>query len=59
MRKTTARILGLLITVAALASATPKTEAADPACTLLCIQGYHCCIQGTHPTCVPDAQACE
>jgi hypothetical protein len=59
MRKTTARILGLLVTVAALATATPKTEAAGTACTLLCIQGYHCCVQGNHPTCVPEAQACE
>ena len=59
MRKTAARILGLLVTIAALTSATPKIEAADPACTLLCIQGYHCCIQGSHPTCVPDAQTCE
>jgi hypothetical protein len=59
MRKTAARILGLLITVAAITSATPKVEAAKTACNLLCIQGYHCCVQGNHPTCVPETEACK
>jgi hypothetical protein len=59
MRKTAARILGLLFTVVALTAATPKTEAATTACNLLCIQGYHCCVQGNNPTCVPEAQACK
>lgn len=58
MGKTTARILGMLITVAALTAATPKVEAAQRACTLLCIQGYHCCVNGNNETCVPQAQAC-
>lgn len=59
MRKTTARILGLLFTLAALTTATPKVDAAQRACTLLCIQGYHCCIQGSNETCVPQSQACK
>jgi Tfp pilus assembly protein PilN len=28
------------------------------ACTLLCIQGYHCCIIHNQQQCVPDTQAC-
>jgi hypothetical protein len=59
MRKTTARILGILITVAALTAATPKAEAAGTACTLLCIQGYHCCVNGGNQTCVPQSEACH
>lgn len=57
MRKNAARILGLLITVFALAAPAHKSEAAG-ACTLLCIQGYHCCVQGQNQTCVPNSQAC-
>ena len=57
MRKNAARILGLLITVFALAAPAHKTEAAG-ACTLLCIQGYHCCVHGSNQTCIPDSQAC-
>jgi hypothetical protein len=62
MRKTTARILGLLLTIVALTAAAPKVEAtqdAKTACTLLCIQGYHCCVQGSNQTCVPETQACK
>ncbi len=59
MRKTTARILGMLITVVALTAASPKAEAARTACTLLCIQGDHCCVQGGNQTCVPLSQACH
>ena len=58
MRKATGRILGMLLTVAALTAAAPKAEAAKTACTLLCIQGYHCCVQGNKDTCVPLSQAC-
>jgi hypothetical protein len=57
MRKNAARILGLLVTVFALSTATPRAEA-QKACTLLCIQGYHCCVHGNNDTCVPDSQAC-
>jgi hypothetical protein len=59
MRKTTARILGLLVTIAALTTATPKVNAQQRACTLLCIQGYHCCVQGNNETCIPQDQACN
>jgi uncharacterized membrane protein len=58
MRKTTGRILGMLITVAALTAATPKAEAAKTACTLLCIQGYHCCVNGSNQSCIPQTEAC-
>jgi hypothetical protein len=58
MRKNAARILGLLVTVFALSTSAPKVEAQNGACTLLCIQGYHCCVQGNKDTCVPDSQPC-
>jgi uncharacterized membrane protein len=58
MRKTTGRILGMLLTVAALSAATPKAEAAKTACTLFCIQGYHCCVQGNTQSCIPQTEAC-
>jgi hypothetical protein len=58
MRKNVARILGLLVTVFALSTLAPRVEAQDKACTLLCIQGYHCCVHGNNQTCVPDSQAC-
>jgi hypothetical protein len=58
MRKNTARILGLLVTLFALSSV-PRVEAQDRACTLFCIQGYHCCVQGNNQTCVPQTQACK
>ncbi len=35
----------------------PATPAAH-ACNLLCIQGYHCCVQGNQATCIPNSQAC-
>jgi hypothetical protein len=57
MRKNIARILGLLVTLFALSSV-PRVEAQNKACTLLCIQGYHCCVQGSNETCVPETQAC-
>jgi hypothetical protein len=58
MRKNAARILGLLVTVFALSTAAPRVEAQDRACTLLCIQGYHCCVHGNNQTCIPESQAC-
>jgi hypothetical protein len=58
MRKNAARILGLLVTVFALATPAHKSEAASGACTLLCIQGYHCCVHGSNQTCIPDSQNC-
>jgi hypothetical protein len=58
MRKNAARILGLLVTVFALSTPAPKVEAQTGACTLLCIQGYHCCVHGSNQTCVPNSQAC-
>jgi hypothetical protein len=58
MRKNAARILGLLVTVLALSTSAPHRVSAQQACTLLCIQGYHCCVQGSHDTCVPDSQPC-
>lgn len=58
MRKNAARILGLLVTVCALATTSHKVEAAGGACTLLCIQGDHCCVHGNSQTCVPNSQPC-
>jgi len=48
----------LLITIFALSTLAPRVEAQDRACTLLCIQGYHCCVHGNNQTCVPDSQNC-
>jgi hypothetical protein len=58
MRKNAARILGLLVTALALTTSAPHRVSAQQACTLLCIQGYHCCVQGSHDVCVPDSQPC-
>ena len=58
MRKNAARILGLIVTLFALSSV-PRVEAQTGACTLLCVQGYHCCVQGSNQTCVPETQACK
>jgi hypothetical protein len=59
MLKTTARILGFLLTVAALSTSAPRAEAQQRACTLFCIQGYHCCVDGNSQSCVPLSQPCK
>jgi hypothetical protein len=58
MRKTALRVAGLLLVLAAVASSTPRAQA-QQACTLLCIQGYHCCTHGGNQSCVPESQPCH
>jgi len=58
MRKNAARILGLLVTVFALSTSAPRVEAQNRACTLFCIQGYHCCVHGNTQTCIPHSENC-
>lgn len=57
MRRITLRIVGLLLTLSALASAAPRVQAQEPICPF-CIIGYKCCIQGNHARCIPEAKPC-
>jgi hypothetical protein len=51
------RLGSLVLVLAATLSTAPRTEAAK-VCNLLCIQGFHCCIEHGSPTCVPETQPC-
>jgi len=57
MRKLKLGLFGLFLTAAALTSV-PRAES-QQACTLLCIQGYHCCLTHSGQTCIPDSQTCK
>jgi hypothetical protein len=57
MKKLTPLLLALGLSCTALLSVPVKSHA-QTACTLLCIQGYHCCVNGSHQGCVPDSQPC-
>ena len=57
MRRITLRILGLLLTLSALASVAPRVQAQEPICPF-CIIGHKCCIQGNHARCIPEANPC-
>jgi hypothetical protein len=56
MRKLLLGILGLIMTLAALAS-TPMPAHGQAICPL-CIIGYHCCIVGNEAKCFPDSNPC-
>jgi hypothetical protein len=56
MRKNVLRIVGLLLTLAALTTGTAK--AVDPICPL-CIIGYQCCIHGQQAQCIPATHPCN
>ena len=59
MRNIKLGIVGLALTVCALLSGAPRAES-QQACTLLCIQGYHCCVNpGGQQSCVPESQPCK
>jgi hypothetical protein len=64
MRKYILRGAGLLLVIGSLLGIAPtaKVEAQTCACTLQCIQGYHCCTDVAggqcRQTCIPDSQAC-
>jgi hypothetical protein len=57
MRRITLRIIGLLVTLSALASTAPRVDA-QVICPQ-CIIGYKCCIQGNHARCIPEANPCN
>jgi hypothetical protein len=57
MHRLILRLGSLILVLAAAVSTVPRTEAAQ-VCNLLCIQGYHCCVQHGSPTCVPESQPC-
>lgn len=58
MRRITLRIVGLALTLAALASSAPRLHAQEPICPF-CISGYKCCIQGDHARCIPESRPCR
>jgi hypothetical protein len=58
-RKLTLGLFGFALSTIALLSPTPKAESQQRACTLFCIQGYHCCVQGSTQSCVPQSQPCK
>jgi hypothetical protein len=57
MKKLTPLLLALGLACTALLSVPVPSHA--QACTLLCIQGYHCCVHGNNETCIPDSEACK
>jgi len=56
MKKLTPLLFALGLSCAALVSVPRPVHA--QACTLLCIQGYHCCVKGSHQSCIPNSQPC-
>jgi len=58
MKKLRTLLFALGLSCTALVSV-PALSHAQTACTLLCIQGYHCCVEGVHQQCVPDSQPCK
>ncbi|HSS51809.1 MAG TPA: hypothetical protein VLX28_22945 [Thermoanaerobaculia bacterium] len=57
MKKLTPLLFALGFACTAMLSVPASSHA--QACTLLCIQGYHCCIHGNNQTCIPDSEACK
>lgn len=57
MRRITLRIVGLLLTLSALASSAPLVQAQEPICPF-CIIGHKCCIKGNNARCIPEANPC-
>lgn len=58
MRRAALRIVGLLVTLSALASVAPRVQAQEPICPF-CIIGYKCCIQGSNARCIPETKPCN
>ena len=58
MRRAALRIVGLLVTLSALASVAPRVQAQEPICPF-CIIGYKCCIQGGNARCIPETKPCN
>jgi len=57
-KKLTFGLFGFALSTMALLSSVPKAESQQRACTLFCIQGYHCCVQGNNQSCIPNSQSC-
>ena len=58
-KKLTLGLFGFALSTIALLSSAPPAQSQQQACTLLCIQGYHCCVQGNNQTCIPDSEPCK
>jgi hypothetical protein len=51
--------LGIALSTLAAFSGAHKAQAQPQACTLLCIQGYHCCVSHDgSQSCIPESQPC-
>lgn len=59
MKKLTPLLLALGLSCTALLSVPAASHAQKTACTLLCIQGYHCCVHGNNQECIPESQPCK
>lgn len=59
MRKMVLRLMGLLVLLSALISATPRPAEAKKVCNILCTVGLKCCIVRGQPTCVPIETVCR
>lgn len=58
-RKLTLGVFGFVLSALALLSSAQRAES-QQACTLFCIQGYHCCVNhGGTQSCVPLSQPCK
>jgi len=58
-KKLTFGLFGFALSTIALLSSVPKAES-QQACTLLCIQGYHCCVDHAgNQSCIPDSEPCK
>jgi hypothetical protein len=57
-KKITLGLFGFVLSTLALLSSAQKAES-QQACTLFCIQGYHCCVHGSNQSCVPLSQECK
>jgi hypothetical protein len=58
MKKLTPLLFALGLACTALVSVPVPSHAAQHACTLLCIQGDHCCVRGDTQECIPNSQPC-
>lgn len=59
-KKLTLATLGFALSTIALLSGAHRAESQQQACTLLCIQGYHCCVDHAgNQSCIPQDQKCK
>lgn len=59
-RKLTLGLFGFVLSTLALLSSAQRAESQQQACTLFCIQGYHCCVNHAgNQSCVPLSEPCK